>query len=336
MLARGKKYRHPLGVTLETPLLVPSFSSKGFGFDKEGRSEVAEVLTVAKEFLTGPVLISAYDIFYDHFPEFEALQSVPEIMFLDSGGYETADEHDLTAVYTNPWPVEKWNETRLRCVLDMWPEDLPSVIVSFDHGAKRRRIEEQIQSAREFFGHYPNQLHDFIIKPETSSQQYVQMTKSVIPNIEELSSFDIIGFTEKELGNSVLTRMVNIAKVRIALNNVKLEIPIHVFGSLDPLASCLYFLAGAEIFDGLTWIRYSYQYGLAIYRQNYGILSVGIREKEDSVRAKAIVDNIYAIRKLQFSMKDFLPNENFQKFSDHDKVLSDFYDTLCNEPGGRQ
>jgi len=334
MLAKSSRIRHPLGTTIETPLLVPSFSSKGFGFDRKGISEVSDVLKIAREFLTESMLVSAYDIYYEHLPKLEEFQAVPEIIFLDSGGYETSDEHDLPAVFTYPWPAEKWDESCLRSVLDMWPNDLPAVFVSFDHGSTRRPVGEQIELARELFAHYPGQCYDIIIKPETKKQRYVQIP-SVLSHIEGLSSFHIIGFTEKELGNSVLKRMEQIAKVRMALDEARIDAPIHIFGSLDPVTSCLYFLAGAEIFDGLTWLRYSYRDGIAIYRQNYGILCVGIQEREDSVRSKAIVDNLYALKKLRFSMKDFLLDYDFNKFTHHGKVLKDYYDTLRSQLGGR-
>ena len=44
----------------------------------------------------------------------------------------------------------------------------------------------------------------------------------------------------------------------MALDDAGVGIPIHVFGSLDPLISPIYWLAGAEIFDGLTWINMAY------------------------------------------------------------------------------
>jgi hypothetical protein len=34
------------------------------------------------------------------------------------------------------------------------------------------------------------------------------------------------------------------------LDEAGVKSPIHVFGALDPLTVCLYFVAGAEVFDG--------------------------------------------------------------------------------------
>ena len=74
-----------------------------------------------------------------------------------------------------------------------------------------------------------------------------------------LRTFDIVGVTEREIGESIHDRLVNIARLRKSLNAAEVTIPIHVFGGLDPLLTPLYFAAGAEIFDGLGWLRYAYQ-----------------------------------------------------------------------------
>ena len=70
-------------------------------------------------------------------------------------------------------------------------------------------------------------------------------------NVSVLEGFDLVGVTEKELGNSLLNRLHNTSRLRMALDEVSNEAPIHVFGSLDPLNVPLYFAAGAEVFDGL-------------------------------------------------------------------------------------
>ncbi len=53
MLARSTKIVHKYsGTTLETPILVPSFSSKGFAKGKDGKSEIGNALKFASEFIT--------------------------------------------------------------------------------------------------------------------------------------------------------------------------------------------------------------------------------------------------------------------------------------------
>jgi hypothetical protein len=142
--------------------------------------------------------------------------------------------------------------------------------VSFDKPTERKELQQQIDEAKRLFARYPHQLNTLLIKPETEDQRYVQI-KNVLAKVDDLNSFDIIGMTEDELGNSVLKRMVNIASVRLAMDDAGITTPIHVYGSLDPLTSVLYFLSGAEIFDGLTWLRFGYADGSACYRANYGV-----------------------------------------------------------------
>ena len=64
MLCRTSTVRHTgSGVSMTTPLLIPSFSSKGFAKSKkDGKSEIGRILATASEFVTEIFLISAYDI----------------------------------------------------------------------------------------------------------------------------------------------------------------------------------------------------------------------------------------------------------------------------------
>ena len=76
MLARSTVLSHPSGAEIRTPLLVPSFSSKGFGFISKKRSnkrkpakqksEAGPLFALAEEQLTDAVLLSAYDLYHRH------------------------------------------------------------------------------------------------------------------------------------------------------------------------------------------------------------------------------------------------------------------------------
>lgn len=338
MLARSTELQHPSGVSIKTPILIPSFSSKGFRFNNvkessNNRSQVSEVtdaLKTTSEYLTESMLISAYDLYYNHI-HIEAYPT--EIVFVDSGGYETADAHDLSAVWRHTCPIKDWTLEFLQSELDRWPEHVPAAFVNYDHGILRRPIIEQIEDARKLFSRYPNQLHDFLLKPETMAQQYLNIG-NVLANISKLKGFDIIGVTEKELGNSLLKRMCNIAKIRLALDEARINTPIHVFGSLDPLTSPMYFMAGAEIFDGLTWLRYSYYDGTAIYNYNYGAICVGIHERDNLVISRALIDNIYYLSSLRFQMKNFLHEQDFSEFNFHSNLLRNAFNTFRSELGG--
>lgn len=322
MLARSSKIKHPLGLNIETPLMVPSFSSKGFAFKKKKQkedpdvSEVVDALEFSKEFLTECLLVSAYDIFHKHIT-FGEDQICTEITLLDSGGYESGETYDISTTSKYNYDVKEWNKENLEEVLNKWPDYKPAIIVSFDHGNQRISLAEQIKSASELFAKYPNMLSNFLIKPETDAQIYIQQ-ENIIEKIDDLKQFQIVGVTEKELGNSVLARMINIAKIRKALDDSGNAAPMHVFGSLDPVTSILYFLAGAEIFDGLTWLKYSYLGNSAIYTSNFGVLNpeLGINVRDGQVKMSAITKNTYYLDKMKYTMRDFLKDKDFNLFDE--------------------
>ena len=335
-LARSSQLKHPSGTTLKTPLLIPAFSSKGSRFTPRGRSEIADALKTSSEFLTDVVLLSAYDIFYGHIPGPKRFALRAELTFVDSGGYETADEHDLSAVFRHLYPARKWNEGLLVRVLRTWPRRFPAVFVSYDHGRTRKPLGHQVAAARRLFDKYPAHLHEFILKPETRAQETLEKTVTrLLPKIEMLKGFDLIGVTEKELGMSALGRMECVARLRLALDQAGMSTPLHIFGALDPITSSLYFVSGAEVFDGLTWLRYAFLEGQAVYLHDYGALRIGIHERDELVRARTLADNINYLQKLRYQMQAFLLERDFRKFEYNGGEVEKWYDALRTRLGGK-
>ena len=336
MLARSSKIIHKAsGTTLETPILVPSFSSKGFARNKEGKSEIGTALNYASEFLTRTYLISAYDVYYGHIPPPIEIPVLPEMIFLDSGGYEVSWTYDYSAAFQSPPYEEPWQESMHEKVLNDWPDEVPVIMVNYDHPDHREKFKDQITSARKLFRGHPNHLHLFLLKPETKEQRTLKtVLKKALADMDAFSPFDMIGVTEKELGNSTLDRMANIARLRNAMDNAGLGAKIHVFGALDPLTVCLYFLAGAEIFDGLTWIRYAYNYGKCIYLHNHGALKYGLHTKDNQVKLRAMTDNIYSLEKLEHRMREFISTGDFNKFSPHKTFMKQARDSLATKIKG--
>jgi queuine/archaeosine tRNA-ribosyltransferase len=330
MLARTSMLRHKVtGATFQTPLLVPSFSSKGFGHDPDGVSEIGKILETTAEFLTDSYLISAYDLKRGHLPPIAKLPCRPDILFLDSGGYEVSRERDFSAVEEQQPENETWTVKDLLSVLDELPKEVATVLVSYDHPKERKPFQEQIRAARKLFKGRDHHLLTFLIKPEKPTQTTLDdALRAAMAHAEELGSFDIIGVTEKELGASLLERMVRIAKLRTVLDEANLKAPIHVFGALDPLGTCLYFLAGAEIFDGLTWIRYAYSEGMCVYVHNAGALKLGLYVQDRLVRTRTLANNIYFLQELQQRMREFEATKDFSKLGQHGKFLEAALDSL--------
>lgn len=332
MFARSSTIRHRTsGVALQTPLLIPSFSSKGFARSKkDGKSEISKILAASGEFLIEAYLISAYDIHYGNLPAPKDLPFTPELIFLDSGGYEISTDRDYSSVI-DPLPAaEPWGLSMLQSVLGAWPDELPLAMVSYDHHKDRKPIAEQISTARKLFRKYHQHIHLLLIKPETTTQTLLdEALKSVVADAAQLSSFDIIGVTEKELGRSMLDRMVQIARLRLALDDADVKAPIHVFGSLDPLSVCLYYISGAEVFDGLTWIRYGYNCGCCMYTHNHGVLRYGLDVRDDLVKSRAMADNYYCLQDLQRRLREFEATKKWDKLAPHAGLLEDARDSLA-------
>jgi hypothetical protein len=319
MLARTLSIRHPLGGTIKTPLLVPSFSSKGFGFAGEGKSEIGDIYQLATEYLTDSMLVSAYDIHYGHIPCID--EPITEVTFVDSGGYETKSEHDLSAIFRHPSHASEWSEDHLRSVLDQWKDYVPAVFINYDEQDVKASLEDQIQRAQGLFRKYPRQWHELLIKPQVD-------VDGMVSKAQVLAAFNVVGVTEKELGNTMLKRMTNLARIRLAFDDLRLQVPIHVFGSLDPVGTVLYYMAGADIFDGLTWLRYGYRGGIASYVHNYGVIEVGIDKHESQVKSRMLADNLYYLSDLKHQLTVFAMDQDFGKLDFHSDFFRRSYDRL--------
>lgn len=338
MKARSQIIKHPLGVSIKTPLLVPSFSSKGFTI-KNGKSNVSAPLLLSRGFLEECMLVSAFDIYHSLIPEPDKFAYCTETVILDSGGYESSSIYDFSGIIEYDGDSEKineWNIEKLESVIENWSERYPAIIVNFDHGNIRKSLNEQISEANSFFHKYPKTLNIFLIKPETSKQPMIQIN-NILESIHLFDQFDIIGLAEKELGDSMLMRMRNIYKIRKRMDEMKNSNPIHVFGSLDPVSSVLYFLAGAEIFDGLTWLRFSYFNNSAIYINNFSVFynEFGIAKTDTQIKIDSIINNIRFLTKMKYAMINFIKTGKFVEFDisrNHifGKVIEQNYKTFLN------
>lgn len=327
-LARTTTVKHPAGLKIRTPLLIPSFSSKGFHVTPQ-KSDVKAALEIASEWLTDVMLISAYDLVHGYVPPPDALTNTPELIVVDSGGYEKRIEHDMSAAVHWPHQPKEWNEQLYQDELDKWPKRFPACFVSYDEPAIRMSLERQVEAATRLLSRYPDQLHTFLLKPEAEGQKYLaEVIDRVALSPHQLAGFHFVGVTEKELGQSMADRMLRVARLRLALDSVSISAPIHVFGALDPITCGLLFLAGAELFDGLTWLRYAFREGLCIYNANFGAIAIGTDRRDDHVKAKVWIENVHYLKKLSEEMKRFLLDRNFGHFKFHADFLRGEYDSL--------
>jgi len=129
--------------------------------------------------------------------------------------------------------------------------------------------------------------------------------------------------------------MANIAIIRLKVSANGLNQPIHIFGSLDPISTPLYFLSGADLFDGLTWLRYAYKDGLAIYQQNYCATDLGIRVKTPQMNTHVNQKNFLYLTELQTEMELYLETGDFDNFKHHGDLFRTADKELRNCLGGK-
>ncbi len=289
-----------------TPLLVPSFSSKGF-------PEVKKIISYCSELIEGATLVSAYDIYHKKIkPPFD----FPSLIFLDSGGYEASKDAELSDLGDREHRPKRWTREMHEEVIADWTSLVPSVLISYDHPKTRVSITEQIDRALAIAPGRGEFLRELLLKPETEKQTQLPIAE-VVRHVHRFGEFDIIGVTEKEIGRSLVERMKHIARLRRALTAAGLETPIHVFGSLDTISTPMYFLAGADIFDGLTWLRFAFHEGLTVYKHNFGALRLGMDTRADVVDGRCWNQNYYYVKELELEMRRFLKGHDFGVFTHH-------------------
>jgi len=300
-----------------TPLLVPSFSSKGF-------PDINKIIHYCSELIDGVMLVSAYDIHYGQISENLDFAS---LIFLDSGGYEASRDKELSDTGDRDHRPRDWTRDMHEAQLAQWNPTTPSVLISYDSPKDKLPLDEQIARARAMAPRRTGVIREILLKPKKSNQIRLHMD-NVLKRIHSLAEFDIIGVTEKEVGNSLIDRMKNIALLRRGLSKSGLNTPIHVFGSLDTISTPLYFLAGADIFDGLTWLRYAYHEGNTIYRHNYGALKSWAGINSDIVEARSWNDNYYYLKNLEAEMRRYLADREIRVFQYHSELFRKCLETV--------
>ena len=335
MRACRRTIHHPRGATIKTPLLIPSFSSKGFelALRSDGKTQISEVsqyLEVFASRLTETFLVSGYDLHHklldkpgrlspQHFES--SFWANPQILFIDSGLYERRVGADSNEPIKEMRVPQEWSEELYKSYCRGLPKNAPIALVNWD------RYEDylpQIEAAQGFFVEHKSFLSVFLLKPEMPGAMY--RLDRLTEHAGRLSAFGVIGVTEKELGDSVLERMTNVARLRELLDRADVDVPIHVFGALDPLYTPLYYAAGAEIFDGLSWLRYLWQDGVAVHRSSVSVL-FGKVEKDQGqaieIAQNTSLDKIAELgrRLINFHQK----NEDWSLFNERAEVLENAF-----------
>ncbi len=228
-----------------TPLIVPSFSSRGF-------PHISDIWQEFRHKLYGVCLVSTFDIAGGRIPK-DVADTIDVAMF-DSGTYEVNGEEIESGALQHTSSVVNWTRAQYQEILGMIDHRGNAILVNFDHFGS---LEEQIRKASEDFSLAPFAASDFLIKPTTPSA-WINLPR-LGQYDEELRRFDIIGITAREAGESLLKRCSTIVMLRDLLDEANLAVPIHVFGAISPYEVLTYFFCGGDIFDGLNWLRWAFQ-----------------------------------------------------------------------------
>lgn len=339
MLARRGKLVHPHAGEIELPLLIPAFSSKGSSFQYTGRgvsrrpySELAYTLEEFSKWPATSSLVSAYDLHHQHFvaPKLSSKNVLSffancRIILIDSGGYELDSDFDSTEPKTFSYqPRSGYGEREYLGVLSQISREgrhLHMIIANFDYLKNGMPLSSQIQMAKEIFCSHPSCLSDFIMKPWTKKSMVIEPSKMTPDDFANLRGFHIVGVTEKELGSNLLERLAKIAALRKGLDEAGIRAPIHVWGGLDPVLTPLFFFAGAEIFDGVSWLRYAYNAGVAVNRESYAVLEskIGINSPGNFPKIMVCFDNLAFLDNLTVSLQQWVDfgGGNFSMFDKH-------------------
>ena len=309
------------GIEFETPLLVPGFSSMAMGplpSQEVGKKPKPIACSmVHSEVLSGAIdevlLVSAYDIHYELLTDSKSFSrgfkfsryAHQKFLMIDSGWYEKManksgglfiDEQEQPL----PWEVIDYKKT-----IDALDPNVKAVVVSFD---STEPYPKQIAKAQDFAGSHPQFAFTILLKPPKPSR-FHKFEKLSQEDASNLRVFDIIGVTEKELGDSILTRLVTLARFRSFLDEAEVSAPIHVFGGLDILYTPLLFAAGAEIFDGVGWLRYAYREGLPVHREAGALLDNPVDSRWMRALTTNSFQNLKAIGNLTSELRVFAHNK---------------------------
>ena len=278
-------------VDVNTPLIVPSFSSCGF-------PHVANIYDLMKDKFYGVCLVSALDIASSHIPA--DVTDEFNLVLIDSGMYEarnTASRQvdDGRTSADGDWVRGEYLEMASRI-----DPDANVILVNYDGSES---VERQIRQASEDFSHAPHAASDFLVKPE-SPAQLVNVAR-LAQHTDELEQFNVIGITAREAGDSLAQRCSTIVMLRDAFEDAGLNLPIHVFGAITPLEVLTYSFCGADIFDGLSWLRLRFsQNGSAPIEE--AAFDVGMSNLTDlELRAREWLSNLRRLYRLQESLRRY-------------------------------
>jgi len=173
-------------------------------------------------------------------------------------------------VFRDEWQTEQLPGQQL------WSEELyiesakntaheGDVLVSYDD--RLLSLDDQIKKSLALFANIGvrDVKWDLLLHPNGVAPDVLAEAIADLP-----PDIDIIGLTEKDIGFSWFIAASYIHQLRTKLDTLlERYIPIHIFGCFDPQTIPYLFFSGADIFDGLAWMRYYFRDGHAFYGKEF-------------------------------------------------------------------
>jgi hypothetical protein len=264
----------------------------------------------------------------------DTVYNTTPLLVIDSGGFELGTSWDAGELYRTPHMPREFTSSEYSELLDRLPPERNVLAVTFDHRVgETPSIAAQANEALAFRDRHSPFMVDLLLKPSTG--MYLDIDEAQ-DSAENFRPFDVIGVTETELGDSLLSRGRALQALRSGLDAAGIQAPIHVFGVLDPILVTFYFMAGGEIFDGLTWIRYGMLDGLAVYRDSVAVLRGRIDPDTDLRTATAHLEFLNELSSVKQTLCAWARSGgDFSLFERWSDALRAVYDRLAVESGGR-
>lgn len=229
-----------------------SYSSRGF-------PDLAQRYAASRR-LPPVHLVSLYDLHHHlgQVPADEATGTGAH-RFLDSGGYEVHPSVDVLDLQGAPGR-HPWSPDRYVAAARAHAR-AGDTLVSFDDPSLS--LAEQVRQGLMLFDEVglDGVRRDLLLHPNGATP--TELAQLVAARSAE---FDILGLTEKDIGEPWFLGAAFLRELRCRLDaRLDRYLPIHVFGCLDPRTLPYLFFAGADVFDGLAWMRYYFRDGHAYY-----------------------------------------------------------------------
>ncbi|MEO9249146.1 hypothetical protein ABDK96_15795 [Citricoccus nitrophenolicus] len=297
-------------------------------------SEAEEILQLVNGQLRTALLVSAFDLHRQTIPmacsllghpsQEEAL--FPPLVVVDSGGYETQSQWESGFVpLAEPVPRKYEYDDYLAVTRRLQPRS-GLLVVSYDGpDVPAGPYEQQIRRALDL--DTSDIARDVLLKPPAGG---THAWKDLAPAAAGLRSATVVGVTVPELGLTLADRLMTLAQLRTVLDEAGVMAPIHVFGSLDPLLTPLYFAFGGELFDGLSWSRYAFRGGLSIHVDQAALLDDQLDQDPGYLRGYRLLGNLQYLESLQERMREYATGHNseFALFGEHSTRMRAVYEQV--------